>query len=75
MGFRDFQTQKGRSMDFLPLFNPETMAVIGMSMHNDQHPANVVLNKNRLRFPARVYPVNTSGGLAEAGRVDLERLL
>jgi hypothetical protein len=30
------------------------MAVIGMSMHNDQHPANVILNKNRK--PARIDP-------------------
>ena len=38
------------------------MAVIGISQHNDQHPANVILNKNRLRYPVKVYPVNPSGG-------------
>ena len=67
--FRDFQTQKGRSMDFLPPFNPKTMAVIGVSMHNDQHPANVILNKNRLRFPVRVYPVNPSSGTYQGDNV------
>jgi acyl-CoA synthetase (NDP forming) len=56
-------------MDFTPLFNPETMAVIGMSLHNDQHPANVILNKNRLRFPVKVFPVNPSGGTYQGERV------
>ncbi len=56
-------------MDFTPLFNPETMAVIGMSMHNDQHPANVILNKNRLRFPVKVFPVNPSGGTYQGEKV------
>ncbi len=49
-------------MDFTPLFRPETLAVVGMSTRNDQHPANVIFNKNRLRYPVRVYPVNPSGG-------------
>ncbi len=56
-------------MDFSPLFNPKTMAVIGMSLHNDQHPANVILNKNRLRFPVKVYPVNPSGGTYQGEKV------
>ena len=56
-------------MDFTPLFNPKTMAVIGMSMHNDQHPANVILNKNRLRFPVTTYPVNPSGGTYQGEKV------
>ncbi len=56
-------------MDFTPLFNPESMAVIGMSMHNDQHPANVILNKNRLRYPVKVYPVNPSGGSYQGEKV------
>jgi len=50
-------------MDFMPLFKPKTLTVIGMSMHNDQHPANVIFNKNRLRYPVKVYPVNPSGGM------------
>ncbi len=49
-------------MDFTPLFKPRTLAVIGMSLRNDQHPANVIFNKNRLRYPVQVYAVNPSGG-------------
>jgi len=49
-------------MDFTPLFRPQTLAVIGMSMHKDQHPANVIFNKNRLRYPVKVFPVNPAGG-------------
>ena len=49
-------------MDFSPLFRPDSLAVIGLSTRNDQHPANVIFNKNRLRYPVRVYPVNPSGG-------------
>ncbi len=56
-------------MDFDPLFNPETMAVIGMSMRNDQHPANVIFNKNRLRYPVKVYAVNPSGGVYQGEKV------
>lgn len=56
-------------MDFTPLFRPETLAVIGMSMHNDQHPANVIFNKNRLRYPVKVYPVNPSGGMYQGETV------
>ncbi len=49
-------------MDFTPLFKPETLAVIGLSTHNDQHPANVIFNKNRHRYPVTVFAVNPSGG-------------
>ena len=56
-------------MDITPLFRPETLAVIGMSMHNDQHPANVIFNKNRLRYPVKVYPVNPSGGMYQGETV------
>jgi len=56
-------------MDFTPLFRPETMAVIGMSLHNEQHPANVIFNKNRLRYPVKVYPVNPSGGIYQGETV------
>ena len=29
-------------MDLKPLFEPQTMAVIGISATNDRHPANVI---------------------------------
>ena len=44
------------------IFSPKTMAVIGVSLSNDRHPANVIYNKNHLRYPVKVYPVNPKGG-------------
>lgn len=38
------------------------MAVIGVSLTNDRHPANVIYNKNRLRYTLQVFPVNPHGG-------------
>jgi len=49
-------------MDYQKLFEPKTMAVIGVSMSNDSHPANVVFNKNRLRYPVEAFAVNPKGG-------------
>ena len=49
-------------MDFTKLFEPKTMAVIGVSLTNDRHPANVIYNKNHLRYPVNVYAVNPHGG-------------
>ncbi len=49
-------------MDFKRMFQPKTMAIIGVSMKNDRHPANVIYNKNHLRYPLRVFPVNPGGG-------------
>ena len=45
-------------MDFTLLFNPKTIAVLGVSLTNDRHPANVIYNKILLRYPVKVYPVN-----------------
>jgi acetate---CoA ligase (ADP-forming) len=44
------------------LFKPETMAVVGVSLTNESNPANVVYNKNRLRYPIQVFAVNGKGG-------------
>lgn len=49
-------------MDLRRLFRPETMAVIGVSLNNESHPANVIYNKNHLRYPTPVYAVNSKGG-------------
>ena len=38
------------------------MAVVGVSLTNESHPANVVYNKNRLRYPVSVFAVNGKGG-------------
>ena len=49
-------------MNFESLFEPRNMAVIGVSLTNDRHPANVIYDKNRLRYPLQVFPVNPQGG-------------
>lgn len=50
-------------MDLSPLIKPKNMAVIGVSLSNDRHPANVVFNKNNLRRKnLTVYAVNPKGG-------------
>ena len=45
------------------------MAVIGVSLTNDRHPANVIYNKNRLRLKAEVFPVNNRGGILQGEKV------
>lgn len=52
-------------MDFQALFEPKSMAVIGVSLNNDRHPANVIYNKTRLRYPVSVFPVNPRGGVLQ----------
>ena len=50
-------------MDFLKLFEPKTIAVVGVSLTNDRHPANVIYKKNYFRYPVKVYAVNPKGGV------------
>jgi hypothetical protein len=45
-------------MDLKYLFEPKTMAVIGISgisATNDRHPANVIFAKNNHRYPVSVF--------------------
>ncbi|MFO8088533.1 MAG: CoA-binding protein [Desulfatiglandaceae bacterium] len=56
-------------MDFNRVFEPATMAVAGVSLVNDRHPANVIYHKNRLRYPVKVYPINPRGGVLQGERV------
>ncbi len=56
-------------MNLNALFKPKTLAVIGVSLHNDRHPANVIYNKNNLRFQAEVFPVNDRGGVLQGETV------
>ncbi len=49
-------------MNFRSLFEPKTLAVIGLSLQNERHPANVIYNKNYFRYPVKVYGVNPKGG-------------
>ncbi|MCJ7810356.1 MAG: CoA-binding protein, partial [Desulfobulbaceae bacterium] len=52
-------------VNFTAMFEPKTMAVIGVSLKNDRNPANVIYNKNSLRHPVEVFPVNPSGGVLQ----------
>lgn len=56
-------------MNFQVLFKPKTMAVIGVSLVNNRHPANVIYHKNYLRYPVKVFPVNPRGGSLQGERV------
>jgi acyl-CoA synthetase (NDP forming) len=56
-------------MNFRKLFEPKTMAIIGVSLNNDRHPANVVFNKNQLRYPVEVFAVNPRGGVLQGEKV------
>ncbi|MHB8138519.1 MAG: CoA-binding protein [Smithellaceae bacterium] len=56
-------------MDLKPLFEPKTMAVIGISSSNDRHPANVIFNKNNHRYPVEVFGVNPKGGILHDARL------
>jgi acetate---CoA ligase (ADP-forming) len=56
-------------VNLAPLFKPRTMAVVGVSLTNDRHPANVIYNKNHLRLKAEVFPVNNRGGALQGEKV------
>jgi acyl-CoA synthetase (NDP forming) len=50
-------------MNLKTMFHPKTLAVIGVSLGNEKHPANVIYNKNHFRLQAKVFPVNDRGGI------------
>ncbi len=56
-------------MDFTPLFKPTSLAVVGVSLANDRHPANVIYNKIHLRYPVTAFAVNPRGGVFKRERV------
>ncbi|MBN1848882.1 MAG: CoA-binding protein [Deltaproteobacteria bacterium] len=56
-------------MNLQPLLQPKTMAIVGVSINNDRHPANVIYTKNNLRLPVTVYPVNPRGGSLHGQRL------
>jgi acetyltransferase len=56
-------------MNLKSLLEPRTMAVIGLSSTYYRHPANVIYNKNNLRCPVKVFPVNPRGGDLQGERL------
>ncbi len=55
-------TEHNPLMNLTCLFRPSSMAVIGVSTSHDSHPANVIYNKNHLRYPVQTFAVNPKGG-------------
>ena len=51
------------------IFEPDTLAVFGVSFSNPFHPANVIYNKNHLRYRARTYGINPRGGFLYGEKV------
>lgn len=56
-------------MNLTPFFKAENLAVIGVSQSNDRHPANVIFNKNLLRYSVKVFPVNPKGGELQGEKI------
>ena len=56
-------------MDFRTMFEPKTMAVVGLSLSNERHPANIIYNKNFFRYPVKVFGVNPKGGMYHKEKV------
>ncbi len=50
-------------------FNPESLAVIGVSTTNPFHPANIIFNKNYYSNTCEAYAVNPKGGELEKRKV------
>jgi len=55
--------------DLDALFNPRTVAVVGVSTTNPFHPANIIYNKNYYGYDCNVYAINPRGGELERRRV------
>ncbi len=49
-------------MNLSTILKPGTMAVVGVSTTNDNHPANVIFHKNHLHHTVKVFAVNNRGG-------------
>ena len=63
-------------LNLQPLFEPKTMAVIGVPFSNDRHPANIIYNKAHLRYALKVFAVNHRGGslLGESVFTDISEM-
>jgi len=64
-----FGFEKEGTVDIDILFRPKAMAVVGVSLTNERHPANVIYNKNSLRMQTKVFPVNDRGGFLQREKV------
>jgi acyl-CoA synthetase (NDP forming) len=56
-------------MELSKIFEPKTIAIVGVSLSNPFHPANVIYNKNHLRYEAEAFCVNPKGGTLYGQRI------
>lgn len=56
-------------MNLKNLMRPKTLAVVGVSLKNDNHPANSIYYKNKMNPGIRSFPVNATGGTLHGERV------
>jgi acyl-CoA synthetase (NDP forming) len=56
-------------MNLKKIFEPGSMAVVGISHSNPFNPANVIYNKNNLRYQVKAYGINPRGGRLYGERV------
>lgn len=56
-------------MNLTPVFEPGKVAVVGVSLSNPFHPANIIYNKNFYGYENEVFAVNPRGGTLERRRV------
>ncbi|RPI77092.1 MAG: CoA-binding protein, partial [Desulfobacteraceae bacterium] len=56
-------------MNFKNMFEPKTVAIIGISSENERHPANVIYNKLRLRHPVQAFAVSPRGGFLQGEKI------
>ena len=56
-------------MNLQHMLRPKNIAVVGISLSNDRHPANIIFTKNHFRNPVKVYAVNPRGGIFHGQRV------
>lgn len=44
------------------LFKPRSLAIVGVSLKNDNYPANAIYYKNKMNARVKAFPVNAAGG-------------
>ncbi|MBS7269290.1 MAG: CoA-binding protein [Candidatus Freyarchaeota archaeon] len=56
-------------MDLKKVFEPKTMAVVGVSVTNPLNPGTVIFNKNHHEMQVKTIPVNLRGGSIEGKQI------